>query len=158
MAARKKPATKAKRTPARKSSMTAKRATGSRTVKRGAIKRATTKKAASKEVKSGAISVGRKPFTKSQFITAITESSGTSKKEVVAILEVISKIIGAHIAKQGPEVFSWPGLFKIQVTKKPATKARPGINPFNGEPMTFKAKPASRRIRIRPLKQLKALA
>ncbi len=48
-----------------------------------------------------------------------------------------------------------PGLFKIKVTRKPATRARKGINPFTGEPMVFKAKPARNVVKIQPLKALK---
>ena len=48
-----------------------------------------------------------------------------------------------------------PGLVKLKVVKKPATKARQGTNPFTGEPMTFKAKPASKKVRVMPLKNLK---
>ncbi len=54
-------------------------------------------------------------------------------------------------------MFTMAGLCKILVKKKPATKARKGINPFNGEEMMFKAKPASKTVKIRPLKNLKAM-
>jgi len=50
-----------------------------------------------------------------------------------------------------------PGLMKLKVVKKPATKAREGVNPFTGEKMTFKAKPASKKVRVLPLKSLKAM-
>ena len=50
-----------------------------------------------------------------------------------------------------------PGLCKMVVKKKPATKARKGINPFTGEEMMFKAKPASKTVRVRPLKNLKEM-
>lgn len=158
MAARKKAATK-KRTTTKKGPAVKRKAAAKpakRVAKRAVAAKRATKPAA--VAKAGPISVGRKPFTKSQFIMAITSQTGVARKEVVAILDTISKIIGAHVHKQGPEIFSWPGMFKIQVTKKPATKARQGINPFTGETMMFKAKPASRRIKIRALKQLKALA
>ncbi len=130
--------------------------------KRGAVKRATTKKAAkpaaAAKKASGPVSVGKKPFSKSQFVTEIAERTGVARKDVTAMMEVVGHIIDAHLQKSGPEVFSWPGMFKIQVIKKPATKARQGINPFTGETMMFKAKPASRRVKIRALKQLKAMA
>ena len=48
-----------------------------------------------------------------------------------------------------------PGLLKLTVAKKPATKERKGVNPFTGEEMVFKAKPASRRVKILALKGLK---
>jgi nucleoid DNA-binding protein len=173
MAARKKTVTKAKGTTAKKKTAakpakaakvakpakkTAKRKTATKA--KHAVKRAVKRTAAHAKPKQSAkaISVGRKPYTKSQFIATICEHTGLARKEVVAVLETIPHIINAHVQKQGPEMFSWPGMFKILVIKKPATKARQGINPFTGESMLFKAKPASRRVKIRPLKQLKSMA
>lgn len=159
MAARKKTASKAKRTSAKKPAAARKHKAVK--PKKTAIKRATAKRASAHgavKKATGAISVGKKPFTKSQFISTISERTAVPRKDVVAIMESIGDIISAHIEKQGPEIFSWPGLFKIQVLKKPATKARQGINPFTGEQMMFKAKPASRKIKIRALKQLKEMA
>lgn len=167
MAARKKTTTK-KRTSAKKTTTrrapvkrktTAKRTTTKRTTaKRTTTKRKTTAKRTTAKKRSANLSVGRKPFTKSQFIAAICEQTDLARKDVVAVLESIPDIISAHVQRQGPEMFSWPGMFKIQVIRKPATKARKGINPFTGEMMMFKAKPASRRVKIRPLKQLKEMA
>jgi len=58
---------------------------------------------------------------------------------------------------RGNGLFTLPGLLKLKVVKKPATKAREGINPFTGEKMMFKAKPASRKVRALPLKSLKSM-
>jgi nucleoid DNA-binding protein len=104
------------------------------------------------------LSVGNKPFTKTQFVGAISEQTGLSRKEVNSVLDVISDIIAVHLKKNGPSAFSWPGILKMKVVKKPATKARKGINPFTGEPTVFKAKPASRKVKVLPLKQLKEMA
>lgn len=104
------------------------------------------------------ITVGSKPYTKSQLISTISEVTNVPRKEVTHVLSAISDIISAHLQKQGPAIFSWPGLLKMKVIKKPATKARKGVNPFTGEPTIFKAKPASRKVKILPLKQLKAMA
>ena len=136
-------------------------------VKKPAAKKVTAKKApAKKAVKASAakapaarnIAVGDKPYTKSQFVATIAEQTGVARKDVTNMLGVVSNIIAAHLSKNGPAVFSWPGIFKMKVVKKPATKARKGINPFTGEPTTFKAKPASRKVKILPLKQLKEMA
>jgi hypothetical protein len=54
-------------------------------------------------------------------------------------------------------LFTVPGLMKMKVVKKPATKAREGVNPFTGEKMMFKAKPASKKVRVMPLKSLKGM-
>jgi nucleoid DNA-binding protein len=141
MAAKKKSATKAKRkAPKAKKSIARK---GPKAAKRGAVKRATAKRAAkpaaAAATKKGPVSVGRKPFSKSQFISEIAERTGVARKDVSAMMEAVSHIIDAHLQKSGPEMFSWPGMFKILVIKKPATKARQGVNPFTGETMMFKA-------------------
>ena len=153
-----------KRTSGKKTATTAKRKV-SKGTKRGASKavasrskKTTGSRASSGARSSGPVSVGRKPFSKSQFVAELVTRSGVSRREVVEILDSISNIIEAHLQKSGPETFAWPGLFKILVIKKPATKARQGTNPFTGESMMFKAKPASRRVKVRPLKQLKEMA
>ena len=153
---------------ASKKRMSVKKATPAKRKVYKGTKRSAAKPVASKSKKSsartssarssGPVSVGRKPFSKSQLIAELVTRSGVSRKEVVAVLELIPNIIEAHLQKSGPESFSWPGLFKIIVIKKPATKARQGINPFTGESMMFKAKPASRRVKVRPLKSLKEMA
>lgn len=154
MAARKKSA--AKRKSVKKSPARAKRKVGAKKASKRAVSRATAKRASARP--SASVSVGRKPFSKSQFVASICENTGVARKDVVCVLDTIGCIVKAHVSKSGPEVFSWPGMFKIMVVKKPATKARQGINPFTGETMLFKAKPASRRVKIRALKQLKEMA
>jgi nucleoid DNA-binding protein len=57
-------------------------------------------------------------------------------------------------ALKGAGVFTLPGVCKMRVVRKPATKQREGVNPFTGEKMTIKAKPASKKVRIRALKNL----
>jgi DNA-binding protein HU-beta len=71
------------------------------------------------------------------------------------VFESLNGIIKKSLRGHG--VFTLPGLLKMKVVKKPATKARQGINPFTKEKMMFKAKPASKKIRLLPLKSLKAL-
>jgi nucleoid DNA-binding protein len=44
---------------------------------------------------------------------------------------------------------------KVVVVRKPATKARKGINPFTKQETMFKAKPARNVVKIRALKALK---
>lgn len=109
-------------------------------------------------VKPASISVGNKAFTKGQLLSTISEQTGVARKEVELVMSSMAHIIHAHLKKQGPESFTWPGILKILVVKKPATAAKWGTNPFTGEPMQYKAKPASRKIKIRALKGLKAMA
>lgn len=97
-------------------------------------------------------------MTKTQILNAISEETGVARKEVGAVLESLAGVIGRHVHKRGVGEFVLPGLLKIKTVKKPAQKARKGINPFTGEEQMFKAKPASVRVRISALKKLKDMA
>ena len=100
------------------------------------------------------------PLTKTEIVKTIAEDTEMSTKEVKAVLESLGNLIEAHVKPRSAGVFKMPGLFKIQVVKKPATKARKGVpNPFRpGETMDVAAKPASKRVKILPLKNLKDMA
>ena len=99
-----------------------------------------------------------KPASKSEIITRIAESTELSRKQVTSVFDALSSEIGNAVGKKGPGVFAVPGLMKITVIQKPATKARKGINPFTKEEVMFKAKPARKVIKVRPLKALKDMA
>ena len=92
--------------------------------------------------------------SKSDISAAISKDTGVSKKQVGGVLESLGNVIKKSLKSHG--LFTLPGLAKMKVVKKPATKAREGVNPFTGEKMTFKAKPASKKVRAMPLKSLKA--
>jgi len=97
-----------------------------------------------------------KPPTKTEIINNIAEATDLSKKQVTAVFEALGDEIQKTIGKRnGPGQFTVPGLCKITVQRKPATKERKGKNPFTGEDTIFKAKPARNVIKIRPLKGLK---
>ena len=102
--------------------------------------------------KSSAIS---SPLNKSQILADISTTTGIAKRVVGKVVEELASVIERHIGKKGPGSFTMPGLFKIKTLRKPATKARKGINPFTKEEVTFKAKPARTVIKIRPLKKMK---
>lgn len=98
----------------------------------------------------------KKPPTKSEILNNIAEATDLTKKDVSNVLDALADEIKKSIAKRGgPGMFSIPGLCKIVVQRKPATKARKGINPFTKEEQIFKAKPAKNVVKIRPLKNLK---
>jgi len=97
-------------------------------------------------------------MTKTQMLTAISEETGVSRKEVGAVLDSLAGVIDRHVNKRGIGEFVLPGLLKIKTVKKPAQKARKGVNPFTGVEQMFKAKPASVRVRISALKKLKDMA
>ena len=97
----------------------------------------------------------KEPMTKSTIMSELAENSGLSRKQVSLVLDEMAILIERHIKKRAPGQFTLPGLMKIEVKRKPATKARKGINPFTGEPTIFKAKPARNVVKVRPLKKLK---
>ncbi len=97
----------------------------------------------------------KKAPTKSEIYSTIAEETGLTKKQVGEVFDSLSGIIKKNLGPRGPQQFSLPGLAKFVVKKKPATKARKGISPFTGEEIIFKAKPASKTVKIRPLKALK---
>ncbi|MFO0917096.1 MAG: HU family DNA-binding protein [Planctomycetaceae bacterium] len=100
-----------------------------------------------------------KPLSKSEILNALAESTGLSRKEVASVLDGLGGLIGKNIGKKGPGVFTVPGLMKIQVIVKEATKAGVRPNPFKpGEMMKVAAKPARRVVKVRPLKSLKDMA
>ena len=96
-----------------------------------------------------------KPLTKSAIYSELAERTGLSKKEVTGVMDALTDLIGEQVGKKGPGTFNVPGLMKITITHKPATKARKGKNPFTGEETMFKAKPARNVVKVRPLKGLK---
>lgn len=95
------------------------------------------------------------PFTKSQMLGDLADNTGLTKRQVLSVVEGLETVIERHIKKQGPGIFTMPGLFKVKVIKKPATKARKGINPFTKEEIMIKAKPARNVVKMYPLKKLK---
>ena len=98
------------------------------------------------------------PMTKSQIIAQISDTTGLTKKDVNSVFDELTDIMEGHLKKRGAGQFTLPGLFKAVTQKKPATKARKGINPFTGEETTFAAKPARTMVKVRPLKKLKDMA
>jgi len=120
-----------------------------------AKKKATAKAKTAKTAKaSPAVKV---PFTKSELLTSISESTGLSRKDVGNVIDELSNAIARHVKPKGPGEFKMPGLLKIKTIRKKATKARKGINPFTGEETVFKAKPARTVVKVVALKKLKEM-
>lgn len=95
---------------------------------------------------------------KSQVFTQIAERTGLTRKQVSAVFEELGSAIKDNVGKKGPGQFVVPGLMKITVNKKPATKAGTRPNPFKpGEMMEVKARPARNVVKVRPLKNLKEM-
>lgn len=96
-----------------------------------------------------------KAATKTEILTNIATATELTRKQVASVFDALSGEIKNAVGKKGPGLFAVPGLMKITVIHKPATKARKGINPFTKQEQMFKAKPARKVIKVRPLKALK---
>ncbi|MCS7060725.1 MAG: HU family DNA-binding protein [Anaerolineae bacterium] len=99
--------------------------------------------------------MAEKKLTNAQFVSEIAQKSGLSKKDVSAALSTLNAIVIEQLGKGGPGEVTILGLLKLNTVEKPATSERQGINRFTGQPTIFKAKPASRTVRARPVKALK---
>jgi nucleoid DNA-binding protein len=98
-----------------------------------------------------------KRLTKSQVISELAEATELDRKSINRVFDGLTDIIKKQLGSRGPGEFVIPGIIKLRAVKKPATKERPGINPFTKEPIVIKAKPASKKIRASALKALKDL-
>ncbi|MCL5278868.1 MAG: HU family DNA-binding protein [Planctomycetes bacterium] len=96
-----------------------------------------------------------KAMSKSEVVSGISEATGLSRKQVNSVFEAMAGQIQKSLGRTGPGAYTVPGLMKLVVVRKPATKAHKGVNPFTGEETMFKAKPARNIVKIRALKSLK---
>ena len=112
------------------------------------------KKAVKKEKASKS---GKPKMSTSELFSILAEEAEISKKQVKALFGKLEEVIASQLDKKGPQQFTIPGIAKIVVRYKPATKARKGISPLTGQEMIIKAKPARNVVKIRPLKKLKEM-
>ncbi|WP_372863308.1 HU family DNA-binding protein [Spongiibacter sp.] len=127
--------------------------------KKAAPKKATAKaKPAAKAAPKRKTTAITEKMTKTQILNEIATNTELSRKQVASVFDELELLIERSIKKRALGEFTIPGLMKVSTVKKPATKARKGINPFTGEETTFKAKPASVAVKVRPLKKLKDFA
>ena len=158
-AAKTKKATKAKTTKAKAAKKPARKTAAKKPAAKKVTKKATAKKAvaAKKPAKKAAAPASLKsiktPLTKAQLMQTIADNVNLSKKDVAAVFESLAEII--HGSLKGVSEFTLPGLCKMVVKKKPARRARKGRNPFTGEEIMIAAKPASKVVKLKALKQLK---
>ena len=125
--------------------------------KKAASKAAAKPKAAAPGSPAPAAPKTAKPATKVEIFSSIAEKTGLGKKEVAKVFDALGELIGKELGKKGPGQFVIPGLLKLKIVRKEATKAKQGINPFTKEPMTIKAKPARNVVKAIPMKSLKEL-
>ena len=118
--------------------------------KSGAAKAAKAKPAAPKPIKEA--------LSKSGLVSHIAESTGVAAKDVRAVMGALEGAVHGSVSKKGAGSFTLPGLLKITVVNVPAKPKRKGINPFTKEEQWFAAKPATVKVKVRPLKKLKDAA
>ncbi len=132
--------------------------------KKASVKKKTTvtkKKVAAKKAAAAPVrrvKAVKEPLTKTALFHQISENTGLSRKDVAAVFDELKDAVEGHVKKGGAQMFTLPGLLKVKVIRKPATKSRKGINPFTGEETVFKAKPARNVVKVQPLKALKDMA
>ncbi|MEO6263952.1 MAG: HU family DNA-binding protein [Luteimonas sp.] len=122
------------------------------------------KKSASKKAapKAAAKPAAPKPIKtalgKSGLVAHIADATGIAAKDVRAVLASLEGAVHGSISRKGAGSFTLPGLLKITAVNMPAKPKRRGINPFTKEEQWFAAKPASVKVKVRPLKKLKDAA
>lgn len=153
---KRKTTTRRKKTTSRKSSAGRKKtARRSKTARRTTSKRKTAARRKTSTTVTLSTNAIKSAYTKSQLMTEIAQATELSKKDISNVFEALSNVMHRHLKKGGARQFTVPGLMKCVVKSRPARPARKGINPFTGEETTFKAKPATNVVKLRPLKTLK---
>jgi nucleoid DNA-binding protein len=122
---------------------------------RKSAKKAVKKTSTKNQAPAKNIPAAKTVMTKSAILDEIARKTGLNKKQISSVFDELTSLIKRHIKKGAVGQFALPGLMKIEVKRKPATKARKGINPFTGEETVFKARPARNVVKIRPLKKVK---
>ncbi|WP_426702398.1 HU family DNA-binding protein [Rhodanobacter sp. Col0626] len=121
-------------------------------------KPAAKKKTVSKAAAAPAVKPIKDVLNKSTLVAHIVDASGVVAKDVRAVLAALEGAVAGSVHKKGAGSFMLPGLLKISAVSVPAKPKRKGVNPFTKEEQWFAAKPASTKIKIRPLKKLKDAA
>lgn len=100
----------------------------------------------------------KEAMSKSALIAHLAEQASVEAKHVKAVLAAFEHTVLGAVQKKGAGHFTLPGLFKINAVHVPAKPKRKGKNPFTGEEQVFAAKPATVKVKVRPLKKLKDAA
>jgi len=128
--------------------------------KKAAAKKAPVKTVAVKKTapKPAVIKPIKEVLGKSALVAHLSEATELAAKDVRAVLAALENAAHASLSKKGAGAFTLPGMLKITAVKIPAKPKRKGINPFTKEEQVFAAKPASIKVKVRPLKKLKDAA
>ena len=124
------------------------------------MKKVATKKAAPVKVaaKPAVMKPIKEALSKSGLVAHLAEASGVAARDVRAVMAALEGAVASSVHKKGAGSFTLPGLLKISAVSVPAKPKRKGINPFTKEEQWFAAKPATTKVKVRPLKKLKDAA
>jgi nucleoid DNA-binding protein len=128
-----------------------------KTAKAPAVKKAAAP-AAKKAVAAAPLKPIKDSFTKASLTVHLAERAGVEPKAAKALMAALEETVLASVHKKGAKEFTLPGLLKVVAQDVPAKKKRFGKDPFTGQDKWFAAKPASVRLKVRPLKKLKDAA
>ena len=128
-----------------------------KTAKAPAVKKAAAP-AAKKAVAAAPLKPIKDSFTKASLTVHLAERAGVEPKAAKALMAALEETVLASVHKKGAKEFTLPGLLKVVAQDVPAKKKRFGKDPFTGEDKWFAAKPATVRLKVRPLKKLKDAA
>lgn len=126
--------------------------------KQAVKKKSAVAKPAGTKTAAASIKPIKEAFGKAGLVKHLAEQAQVEAKQVKAVLAALEETVLGAVHRRGAGLFTLPGLFKITAVKVPARPARKGKNPFTGEEQVFAAKPASIKIKVRPLKKLKDAA
>ena len=121
-------------------------------------KKAAAKKAPAKAAKPAANKPIKEALSKSGLVAHLSEATGVIARDVRNVLAALEGAVAASLSKKGVGSFTLPGLLKITAVSVPAKPKRKGVNPFTKEEQWFAAKPATTKVKVRPLKKLKDAA
>ena len=117
-------------------------------------KKAAAKKAPAKAAKPAANKPIKEALSKSGLVAHLSEATGVIARDVRNVLAALEGAVAASLSKKGVGSFTLPGLLKITAVSVPAKPKRKGVNPFTKEEQWFAAKPATTKVKVRPLKKL----
>ncbi|TAH46776.1 MAG: DNA-binding protein [Dokdonella sp.] len=123
-----------------------------------ATKKVAKKPAAKKAAKPAASKSVKSILSKSELASHLADASGVEAKSVKAVLAALESTVLSAISKKGAQAFVLPGLLKLTAVSVPAKPKRFGKDPFTGAERWFPAKPASTKVKVRPLKKVKDAA
>ena len=154
----KKPITKTtavKKAPVKKKVAAKKATTKESIVRKPPSKKAVAKRAATSARKATAISAR---YNKTEIVNDLALNSGLNRKQIETVLDELCLLVRRHVKKRAVGEFALSGLVKITTVKKPAKKARKGINTFTSKEIMFKAQPATNVVKVYALKGLRDMA